>query len=107
MRPTYVYHWTHRRYLPKICVEGLDPKYSEGNLQAVWVGKRDVLAWALGHVSMHHRWDADDLVCLCISTKDLELTRTHISGVYVVKSVIPVGNVERILRGIGGGWEEF
>lgn len=103
-KPRFVYHWTHRRNLRNILRTGLQTRYAQGRLPAVWVCQYDAMAWALGHVGYHQHWDAGDMVCIRISTRCLRVTFSHVGGVYTIRHDVPPTNIDAVLRHVGEGF---
>lgn len=107
MKPTHVYHWTHRKNLRAVLKHGLDPAKAHGKLAVVWACCDTRIAWALSHVSHCHGWDADDMVCLRIRVSGIPLVRTAMSRVVNVRTVIPPNQVDGILYSITDGFHDI
>ena len=74
---TVVYHATPASNVDSIELNGLDPIYSQGKLEALWFVSKSNLQWAILHTALRHNCLVSDIVvyAVCVERKSLRKTR--------------------------------
>ena len=70
-----LYHATPRRNLESIKATGIDPSYSLGKIEAVWLHTESRRHWAILHTQKRHK--TDDIVVIEVEVKREDLTRRY------------------------------
>lgn len=85
-----MYHVTHKSCVESIIESGLNPAYSKGKIQAVWLADSKRLQWAIAHVSLKHSEAIAYLwVAVChVDPRDLKKFRWP--GIYLAEHIVPI-----------------
>ena len=87
-----VYHITPRRNLDSIRMHGIDPRYSQGDLRAVWFVAGCKIRWALLHCAKRHSVSRAQLIILYADVSIDVLKRHAVKHLfYATESVTATG----------------
>lgn len=104
MKPDYLYHWTHKSNVASILASGLLPSFARGKMKVVWACDSTRVGWAVAHVASHHQCSPDDMVCLKLDVRGVNLKRSAWPQVYVNPHRYAPSRVVAILPTITGRW---
>lgn len=94
---TVVYHITPAENTRSILLNGLDPTYAKGKMQAVWYVSKYNIEWAAIHTSERHHVLPDDLVICAVLVERASLHKFFKPGFYYTFSLYDVESVTPLM----------
>lgn len=83
-----LYHCTHRRNVPSITAEGIDPAYAMSDTKRSYYVTAASLEWAIPHVAMRHGVAESEVIVLKCDIPRMWLTRFR-RGVWYATRILP------------------
>lgn len=88
-----MYHVTRSTCVSSIIEGGLNPAYSKGKIQAVWLADSKRLQWAIAHVSLKHSEAIAYLWVAVCHVDPRELKKFRWPGIYLAEQIVPIFDI--------------
>lgn len=92
-----LYHATPRQNLWSIKAEGLNPAFTTGKRQAIWLHTESKMEWAILHTAKRKSVNYDDVIIIAVDIPRRKLTRRW-RGLWTIDQTIPITDYTPIIE---------